>query len=141
MSIPKIIKGEKYSDERGRLFFNNNFDVSSIKRIYFIENDNTGYIRGWTGHKTEQRWFAASKGVFIVQLMKIDNWENPSKSTEIMKFELSAEKLDILHMPNGYASAIQAKEENAKLLVMVNYSLGEINDEYRFPLDYFENIE
>ncbi|KQT24068.1 sugar epimerase [Chryseobacterium sp. Leaf405] len=140
MNVPKIIHGEKYSDERGRLFFNNNFDVSPVKRIYFIENNSTEYIRGWTGHKIEQRWFTASKGVFIIKLIEIDNWENPSKNSEILEFELSSEKLDILYMPSGYVSAIRAKEENSKLLVMVNYSLGEINDEYRFPSDYFENI-
>ena len=43
-------------------------------------------------------------------------------------------------MPAGYASAIQAKEKGSKLLVMVNYSLGEIDDDHRFPLDYFENM-
>jgi dTDP-4-dehydrorhamnose 3,5-epimerase-like enzyme len=140
MNIPKIIEGEKYSDERGNLFFNNNFDASLIKRIYFIENNNIEYTRGWTGHQTEQRWFVASEGIFIIKLIKIDNWENPSKDLQILEFELNAEKLNVLHMPNGYASAIQAREKKSKLLVMVNYSLGEINDEYRFPSDYFENM-
>ncbi|PTT29603.1 sugar epimerase [Chryseobacterium sp. HMWF028] len=140
MNIPAIIEGGKYEDERGNLFFNNDFDASAIKRIYFIENKSIEYIRGWAGHKTEQRWFTASQGSFIIKLVKIDHWGTPSKNLQILTFDLTAEKLDVLHMPAGYASAIQAKEKGSKLLVMVNYSLGEIDDDHRFPIDYFENI-
>lgn len=140
MNIPQIIKGEKYSDDRGHLFFNNDFNATSIKRIYFIENNDTEYIRGWTGHKIEQRWFIASEGSFTIKLIEIDCWEDPAKDLKVIKFDLTAEKLDVLHMPSGYVSAIQAREEKSKLLVMVNYSLGEIDDEYRFPSDYFENM-
>lgn len=140
MNRPEIIEGGKYADERGNLFFNNNYDASAIKRIYCIENNSIDYIRGWAGHKTEQRWFAAILGPFIIKLVKIDHWGNPSKDLQILTFELNAEKLHVLHMPAGYASTIQAKEKGSKLLVMVNYSLGEIDDDHRFPLDYFENI-
>lgn len=140
MNIPVIIEGGKHADERGNLFFNNNFDASPVKRIYYIENNSIEYIRGWTGHKTEQRWFMASQGSFTIKLVKIDQWDNPSKDLPVLTFDLNAEKLDILHMPDGYASAIIAKEKDSKLLVMVNYSLGEIDDDYRFPSDYFEKI-
>lgn len=140
MNIPAIIEGGKYADERGNLFFNNDFDASAIKRIYCIENNSIKYTRGWTGHQTEQRWFVASQGSFRIKLVKIDCWENPSKDLEVLTFDLTSEKLDVLHMPAGYASAIEAKEEGSKLLVMVNYSLGEIDDDHRFPSDYFENI-
>lgn len=139
MDIPRIIEGGKYTDSRGSLLFNNDYDASEIKRIYCIENNSIDFIRGWTGHQTEQRWFTAIQGAFIIKLVKIDNWGGPSKDLQILTFELNAKKLDILHMPSGYASAIQAKEKGSKLLVMVNYSLGEIDDDHRFPLDYFEN--
>ena len=35
-------------------------------------------------------------------------------------------------------AAIQAKKEGSKLLVLADYALGEIQDEYRFSLDYFK---
>jgi len=140
MSVPKIIEGGKHVDERGNLFFNNNFDASMVKRIYFIENSDVNFVRGWTGHKIEQRWFAASHGNFIIKLAKIEDFENSKKEPEILEFELNSGKFNILHVSGGYASAIQAKETGSRLLVMGDYSLGEINDDYRFPLDYFENL-
>ncbi|WP_228414348.1 sugar epimerase [Chryseobacterium sp. CH21] len=112
MDQPEIIKGENYSDIRGNLFFNNKLDLSNIKRLYYIENANTELIRGWTGHKVEQRWFSVVYGSFIIRLIKIDNWENPNVETDILEFKLNADQLDVLHMPKGYASAIQAKEKN-----------------------------
>ncbi|GAA5086404.1 WxcM-like domain-containing protein [Chryseobacterium ginsengisoli] len=140
MDLPEIIEGRKHSDERGKLSFNNNFNASAIKRIYTIENNEIDFVRGWTGHKIEQRWFSAVQGSFIIRLIKINDWENPLNIFEILEFKLVSDKLDILHMPKGYVSAIQAKEENSKLLVMVDHALGEINDEYRFPQDYFKKI-
>ncbi|MEA1850856.1 MULTISPECIES: WxcM-like domain-containing protein [Chryseobacterium] len=141
MEKPMLIQGKSFADDRGSLFFNNDFNASQIKRIYFIENRDTQFIRGWTGHKTEQRWFSATQGSFTINLIKIDNWEKPSENLPVLKFELNSENLDILHVPPGYASAIQSHHENSRLLVMADYALGEITDDYRFPINYFENLK
>ncbi len=135
--IPKIIKGDSHTDTRGTLFYNNDFDASQIKRVYVIENATTDIIRGWQGHKVEQRWFSAIKGSFKIQLIEIDHWEQPSKNLEKLTFIVKAEKLDVLHVPQGYVSSIQALEEASKLLVLADYLLGEIKDEYRYEADYF----
>jgi dTDP-4-dehydrorhamnose 3,5-epimerase-like enzyme len=140
MDKPIIFEGGEHSDERGSLFFNNNFDASEIKRMYCIENTDTEFIRGWTGHKIEQRWFSALQGSFLIKLIKIDNWETPPQNSGILEFKLKAGGLDVLHIPRGYASAIQAQEKQSRLLVMADHFLGEIADEYRFPIDYFENL-
>lgn len=135
---PKLITGDCHSDKRGSLFYNNDFDTSRIKRIYIIENVNTDYIRGWQGHKIEKRWFSSIKGSFKIQLIEIDNWENPSKNLERFTHIINSEKLDILYVPEGFLTSIQSLELDSKLLVITNYSLGEINDEYRFDLDCFK---
>ena len=135
--IPKIITGGFHSDQRGTLFYNNDFDTSPIKRVYVIENIDTDFIRGWQGHKIEQRWFSAIKGSFRIQLIAIDNWEQPSKDCKLFTFIINSEKLDVLHVPKGYVSSIQSLEEGAKLLVMSDYLLGETKDEYRYESDYF----
>lgn len=135
---PKIITGGAHSDSRGILRFNNSFDVTTIKRIYLIENNETTFVRGWQGHRIEQRWFSVLQGSFKIELIAIDDWGSPSKELERFSFIVHAEKLDVLHVPPGYVSSIQSLEEEAKLLVMADYLLGEIQDEYRFDIDYFK---
>ncbi|MFV8465653.1 sugar epimerase [Flavobacterium sp. LB1P62] len=135
--IPKIINGNSHKDERGMLLFNNNFDVSTVRRIYFIENKDTEFIRGWQGHKIEQRWFSVIQGEFRIQLIAIDNWVIPSKDLKIFDCILKKSNFDVLHVPAGYISSIQSLDSNSKLMVMSDYFLGEIKDEYRFDADYF----
>lgn len=136
--VPSIINGGCHSDVRGTLFFNNSFDATAIKRIYLIENKETTFIRGWQGHRIEQRWFSVLKGSFKIKLIAIDNWEHPSTDLKPFSFNINAATLDILHVPPGYVSSIQGLVEGAKLLVMADYRLNEINDEFRFSIDYFE---
>ena len=135
---PLIIKGNSHIDERGMLSFNNSFNASEIKRIYVIENKSLDIKRGWTGHTQEKRWFSAISGAFTLQVIKIDDWQNPSKNLKPIKFIISEDKLAILLVPPGFVTMIKANTENAKLLVMADYLLGETNDEYRFPIDYFK---
>lgn len=137
--IPTITEGNSHKDNRGILFFNNDFDASLIKRMYLTENHSTDFVRGWQGHKIEQRWFTAVKGSFRIQLIAIDDWDNPSKELERYTFIVADKKLDVLHIPMGYVTSIQALEENSRLLVMADYFLGEIQDEYRFEIDYFSS--
>ena len=135
---PKFIEGKCYSDQRGSLFYNNNFDASKIKRIYVIENLNNDIFRQWQGHKVEQRWFSVIKGIFKIELIKIDDWENPSKDLESSVFIIDDKELNILHIPQGYVSSIQSLESQSKLLVMADYMLGEIKDDFKFEVDYFK---
>jgi dTDP-4-dehydrorhamnose 3,5-epimerase-like enzyme len=133
-----IIKGNKHTDTRGTLRYNNDFDASKIKRIYTIENASLDFIRGWQGHKIEQRWFSVMSGKFTISVIEIDNWETPSEFLLITNYTLSAESLDFLHIPAGRITAIQAIEPNSKLLVLADFNLGELQDEFRFPSDYFK---
>lgn len=139
MAFPKIVSGKKFTDVRGKLTFNNDFDASEVKRIYFIENANKNFIRAWQGHRIEQRWFSAVCGEFEIKLVKVDNWENPDKNLESLTTLLKPDDFEVLHIPAGYISSIQAKKENSKLLVMSDFAFEEIKDEYRYPSDYFSN--
>lgn len=134
---PIIISGDSHKDDRGILSFNNSFNASEVKRIYVIENNTVDIKRGWTGHAVEKRWFSAMKGEFSIYIIEIDNWELPSKNIQPVKFTISEEKLDILLVPPGHITLIKASADNAKLLVMADYLLGETNDEYRYDQNYF----
>ncbi len=136
--IPKIITGGSHSDQRGTLFYNNDFDASAIKRMYVIENENTNFLRGWQGHQIEQRWFSVMQGSFRIQLIAIDHWDEPSTNLERFTFVVDSGKLDVLHVPSGYVSSIQSLEQGSKLLVLSDYLLGAIQDEYRYEVDYFD---
>ncbi len=71
-------------------------------------------------------------------MIAVDNWDAPSKKMERLTFFINAGKLDVLHVPAGYVTSIQSLDENSKLLVMADYLLGELEDDYRYPVDYFE---
>ena len=129
--------GAKHVDARGILSYNNDFDLTPVKRMYVIENQDTQVVRAWQGHKKEQRWFTAVKGSFKIELIAIDNWEKPSKNLQKYNFTLTAEKMNVLHIPSGYVSSIQSLEAASKLLVMADCLLGENQDDYRFAVDYF----
>ena len=134
---PKIIVGNSHTDSRGSLWYNNDYDTSAIKRMFVIENHSTDFVRAWQGHQIEKRWYLVIKGSFKIQLIAIDNWEIPSKNLERFSFTFTADQLDVLHIPQGYVSSIQSLEEGSKLLVMSDYFLGEIQDEFRFDTHYF----
>lgn len=136
-----LLPGKKHKDERGIITYNNDFDASQIKRIYTIENHSADFIRGWQGHQIEQRWFAAMSGSFEIRVIKVDDFDNPSKDLSQNKYKLTADNLDFLHVPAGYITAIQALEEHSKLLVLADYGVGEVQDEYRYPLEYFNGKE
>ena len=137
-TLPNIIAGNTHTDQRGKLSFNKDFNASEVKRVYFIENKDNQFIRGWQGHQIEQRWFSAVQGVFKICVIAIDNWENPSRKLKINEFILNSNSLDILHIPKGYITSIQSQEEKSKLMVFSDYSLGVTNDEYRYDIDYFK---
>lgn len=135
--IPSLVNGNCHKDPRGLLFYNNDFDLTKIKRMYIIENHSVDFARAWQGHKLEQRWFSAIQGRFKIQIIAIDNWEKPDFSLPKLEYILKSETLDVLQVPAGYVSSIQALEEKSKLVVMSDYHLGELNDEFRYPTDYF----
>jgi hypothetical protein len=137
MELPKIIKGNSFTDIRGTIYYNNTFDTSEIKRVYIIQNSSLNSIRGWQGHKVEQRWFSAVQGEFEIHLIEVDNWKLPSRKLKSIKYDLDATSLDILHVPAGYVSCIKSKEQNSKLMSMSNYFLGEISDEYKYDINFF----
>ena len=67
----ETIKGGIAKDRRGHIKLVNDFDMSLVKRFYIISNANTEVVRGWRGHRVEERWFYALKGSFVFFLLKL----------------------------------------------------------------------
>lgn len=135
------IKGGIAKDERGQIRFVNAFDMSAVKRFYIIRNSDVELIRGWRGHRIEQRWFYVLSGSFEFNIVKIDNWDSPAQNLPVDKLTLEAKELQVLHIPAGYSTAIRATEPHAELLVYGDYGIEHApEDDYTWELDYFINL-
>ena len=135
------IKGGVATDERGQIRFVNEFDMSLVKRFYIIKNSDTELIRGWRAHRIEQRWFYVLSGSFEINLIKIDNWENPSSDLDIQKEILTANEFKILHVPAGYGTAFRALEEDSEILVFADHGIEHASyDDYTWPHEYFQTL-
>jgi len=130
------IQGGSFSDERGSLNFFNNFDMSQIVRLYEIMPSDTHTVRAWQGHQSEKKWFYCNSGAFIVNLIKLDNFEVPSKDLVVERIYLEEKRPSILEISGGYATGFKAEKVDSKLLVFSNFSLEESKqDDYRYPVD------
>ncbi len=137
---PTIISGGDYQDERGLIQFVNDFDLTEIKRFYFTTHFETETIRAWQGHKIESRWFYCLSGGFKVNLIAIDNWENPSIDCPLFEYTLTAKNPQVLFIPPGYVNGFKAIKENSQLMILSNYKLNEIkDDQVRFNIDNWKN--
>lgn len=135
-----FIKGGLAKDHRGQIRFVNDFDMTQVKRFYIIKNTDTELVRGWRAHRMEQRWFYVLSGSFIVDFIKIDDWQSPSRDLHVERLVMQEEAHSVLHAPNGYGFAFQAEEPNSELLVFADYGIENApNDDYTFPLEYFLN--
>ena len=73
-------------DDRGYLRFCNSLDLTKYVRFYDVINYQSNFIRAWHGHKNESKAAIVREGSAMICLVKIDNWEKPSKELEIKKF-------------------------------------------------------
>lgn len=131
-NLPNFIIGGNHIDERGILSFVNDFDLTTIKRMYMITHPDIDVVRAWQAHQAEQKWFYVVEGSFKVQLVAIDNWENPSEDLPTLTYTLTAAS-GILHIPAGYANGFKALTPNSKLMVFSDFTIAEsANDNYKF---------
>jgi len=134
--MPHIIEGGTHEDERGRLIFFNEFDMSPVKRFYMIEHPHVETIRAWQGHKIEEKWFYVISGGFKVVLVQPDDWENPSVELKAEEYILKAEDNRILYIPGGRANGFKALEPNSRLVIFSDFPIADAGkDDYRFDKD------
>ena len=136
--IPKIIQGGSFSDHRGTISYVNDFCFNNIERFYIISNSDENPTRAWQGHKLDAKNFYCISGSFKIHFIKIDNWESPSKDLKIETVVVSASESKIVHIPAGYANAIQSLEKGSKLISFSTLPLVNVSeDDVRYPSDYW----
>lgn len=142
MSGIKVIEGELFNDYRGRISSMNSFSFEGVERYYLIENKDCDILRGYHGHRFEKKWFHCIRGSFTMSLVKIDDWEHPSRDLKPEIFHVSAGKPRIICVPEGYANCIRADEEGSMLLVYSGKRYPEcLSDSWRYDADYWFDWE
>ena len=135
---PKLIAGGNFSDHRGTLSYVNDFSFKDIERFYIISNSDTHPLRAWQGHKLDAKNFYCLSGSFRIHYVKIDNWENPSKDLAIETVILKVSESKILHIPAGYANAIESLEPDSKLISFSTLPLSNVSeDDVRYDANYW----
>ncbi len=137
---PYIIQGGSHTDERGTIAFVNDFKFDGVKRFYTITHKDTSVVRAWQAHRFESKYFYCLKGVFLVNLVDIDDWEKPLGDLPVQSYELSAEDNRILFIPPGFANGFKALSNDAQLLVLSDKTLEDsVNDDVRFDKNNWFN--
>lgn len=140
MSKIEIIQGEVFTDERGQISSLNSFDFQGVERFYFIHHPDKTVVRGWHGHQFEKKWFYCVKGAFVIGLVEVDDWENPSENLIAEVVELEEKDSKILCVPEGYANCIKAREAGSVLLVYSGKRIPEAyNDSWRYDKNLWVN--
>ena len=134
MGQAQLLSGSIHSDERGILKFFNDIDLAAIVRFYEIAPSSTKTIRAWQGHMEEKKWLYCLSGSFVVNLIKIDDFQNPFEQTKAERFVLSENDPRVLFVPGGYANGFKAETEGSKLMVFSNFSVTQTQkDDFRYP--------
>jgi len=132
------IKGDSFSDSRGTVRFVNDFLFEGIKRFYTILHPDIEVIRAWQGHKKETKCFFVSRGTFVFNWIKIDNWKQPSANLTVNSKVLSEKDSAVLIIPPGHVNGFKALEPDSTVIVFSDLTLDESkSDDYRWDVGYF----
>lgn len=136
--LPKLIKGNKFINDKGTINFVNNFSLKSFKRFYQIDLPKTGIIRAFHGHMRENKAVFVISGSLLLCLVKLTDAKNPSRKTKIKKIVLMSSYPQVCKIPPGYANGIMSLEKNTQVVFFSDKTLKESEkDDYRFPEDYW----
>jgi dTDP-4-dehydrorhamnose 3,5-epimerase len=137
--VPRLIEGGKAVDDRGSVSFVNGFDFAGVRRAYLIANHQPGFVRAWHAHRREAKYVTAVSGAAIVAAVAIGDWEEPSRSAEVHRFVLSADRPAVLYIPAGHANGFMSLTADAKLMFFSTSTVEESReDDVRFDSRYWD---
>ena len=140
-STPLLLNAGKSEDHRGYVEFYNELKLDYYKRFYIVSNPIEGTVRAWHGNKIEQKLIKVLNGEFLICLVKVYNWDQPSKNLEILEYKLN-ENSGLLYVPSGYANGAINLNSDSKVMYFSSLVLEDsINDDYRFDSKYWNPWE
>src|SRR5450759_5704398 len=123
--IPNLIEGGLSVDDRGQVSFVNNFNFEGVKRYYMVSNHKPGFVRAWHAHRHEAKYVLVARGAAVVAAVRIDDWEKPSKTEQVIRYVLSSQKPSVLFIPPGYANGFMSLTEDALLIFFSTSTIEE----------------
>src|SRR4029078_1270387 len=126
---PRLLEGGKAVDDRGSVAFVNGFDFGGGPRFSLSENQRQGFVRAWHAHRREAKYVTAVSGAAVVAAVAIDDWEQPSKSAEVHRFVLSAERPGVLDTPAGHANGFMSLTPDARLVFFSTATVEESRED------------
>ena len=136
---PELLAAGSSTDDRGRVYFANDFDLNQCRRMYIVENFATGTVRAWHAHQRERKWVMAIAGAALACCVAIDDWDTPSKDADVHRFVIDADHPSLLAIPAGYANGAMALVPGTRLLYLSDAPLEQsLHDDFRFPARYWD---
>jgi dTDP-4-dehydrorhamnose 3,5-epimerase len=137
--VPELLAAGAAADDRGRLYFANDFDLRQCRRMYIVENFATGTVRAWHAHRRERKWVMALAGAALACCVAVDDWDAPSRDAEVHRFTLDAEQPKLLAIPAGYANGAMSLLPRTKLIYFSDAALDDsLQDDIRYPARYWD---
>ena len=124
LTKPTIHSGGIYNDQRGVLEYVNELDPGYYRRFYLITHPDINVVRGWQGHKKEEKGFFAISGNFIIAVVHPKNFEAPDENETPEFFTLTSENNHFLRVPGGCYTGIKALSPGSTLLVLSGFDLA-----------------
>jgi len=125
-------------DDRGSVRFLNSLDLIQWKRFYIVENNSTGFIRAWHGHKYESKLMVVLSGSVLVGTLAINDFENPSKEEVPIRRVIHASANEALYIPAGNVNGFMSLTSETKVMFFSSSTLEQSKkDDYRFNWDYW----
>jgi len=135
----KLLTGGLAVDDRGQVGFVNDFDFAGVKRFYTVANHRQNFVRAWHAHRKEAKYVTVLRGAALVGAVAIDDWDRPSKSAQVVRHILTANKPEVLFIPTGYANGFMSLTDDALLMFFSTSTLQESQgDDVRYDAHYWD---
>lgn len=136
---PILHVGDLAVDDRGEVTFVNDFDFTGVKRFYTVKNHERGFVRAWHAHRREAKYVTVVEGAAIIGVVRIDDWERPSRDLPVRRYVLSARKPRVLFIPAGHANGFRSLTDDARLIFFSTSTLAESQgDDVRYDARHWD---
>ena len=135
ITIPKLYKGDIFIDDRGTVGFNNDLDLTNVKRFYTISNHSPGFIRAWHGHMYEGKYFIVTSGSAIIGAIRMKRKDDAIilDYGEQYSQALTAALPSAYYVPPGLANGFKLMTSDTRLMILSTSTVKESElDDIRF---------